>query len=244
MAPRIRGGVYCVQVSPGRKHQRIPCGVRVEFRSASAFLIAYATNLSRGGIFVETVEKPAIGSQLNLSLEVPGHGSVSVPARVAWTRDFPESGGPPGIGLEFLEVVGEVGTVIDQLVGAFEGIQVVLLSRDGRSSIAVGRAVRRAIATAEIVEVSEVDLLAAVCDDCELVVIDADSEPDGGDKAVALVRGKTPPLPTILLSAVDERRNRAAAAGAIALGTPPAAGELGKAALTALGQPTAVSVEV
>jgi uncharacterized protein (TIGR02266 family) len=231
-------------VSPGRKHQRIPCGVKVEFRSASAFLISYATNLSRGGMFLETVELPQVGTDLSLSLEVPGHGVFAVPARVAWTRGVPDQSGPRGIGLEFAEVAADVGRVIDRLIGAFEGIQVALLSRDGRSSVAVGRAIRAAITTAEIVEISEVSLLEAVCDDCELVVIDADSEPDGGDKAVAAVRGMSRPLPAIVLSAVSERRERAEAAGAIALRIPPAAGELGKAALTALSQPIAVEVDV
>jgi len=229
-------------MSPGRKHQRVPCGVKVEFRSASAFLISYATNLSRGGMFLETTATLDAGTELALTIEVPGHGAVQVPARVAWTRAA-ELGGLRGMGLEFSEVAGEVGRVIDELVGAFEGVQVALLSRDGRSSVSVGRAIRAAIASAEIVEVTEVALLEAVCDDCELVIIDADSEADGGSRALAMVRSQNPPLPAIVLSAVSERRERAERAGAISLGIPPAAGELGKAALAALSQPIAVEVD-
>ena len=229
-------------MSPGRKFGRVPCGVKVGFRSPSAFLISYATNLSRGGMFLETEQPLAVNTELLLSLDVPSHGTVELSARVAWIRSINESGGPEGMGLEFSQVAPEVGQVIDRLVAAFEGIQVALLSRDGRSSVAVARAIRAAIASAEIVEISEVSLLEAVSDDCELVVIDADSELDGGDKALAVVRNMEPPLPAILLSAVADRRARAARAGAIGLSAPPVAGELGKAALSALGRPTIIEV--
>lgn len=193
-------------------------------------------------MFLETDQSLAVGTELTLSIDVPSHGTVELSARVAWTRGINESGGPEGMGLEFSQVSPGVGQVIDRLVASFEGVQVALLSRDGRSSVAVSRAIRAAIATAEIIEISEVSLLEALSDDCELVVIDADSEADGGDGALATVRGMSPPLPAIVLSAVAERRERAVRAGAIGLPIPPVAGELGKAALTALSQPRIVEV--
>lgn len=227
-------------MAPARKHGRVPCGVKVEFRSASSFLLSYATNLSRGGMFLETDTPLAVNTELTLTIDVPSHGSVELSARVAWTRKLDESGGPEGMGLEFSQVAPEVGQVIDRLVAAFEGIQVALLSRDGRSSVAVSRAIRAAITTAEIIEISEVALLEALGEDCELVVIDADSESDGGDSALARVRQLG--LPAIVLSAVVERRQRAAAAGAIGLPIPPVASELGKAALNALSRPMTIEV--
>lgn len=227
-------------MTPARQHGRVPCGITVEYRSPSSFLLSYATNLSRGGMFLETPEPLAVNTELTLSIDVPSHGTVELSARVAWTRSIDESGGPEGMGLEFSQVAPEVGRVIDRLVAAFEGIQVALLSRDGRSSVAVSRAIRSAIATADIVEISEVSLLEALAADCELVVIDADSEPDGGDSALAAARAKN--LPVIVLSAVAERRQRAATIGAIGLPIPPVAGELGKAALNALSRPSLIEV--
>lgn len=227
----------------GREFQRIPCAVRVTFRSPSAFLVAYATNLSRGGLFLETDEPLEVGEELSLSLEVPELGALDVPARVAWHRAAAGEQGPAGMGIEFGVVEDPVGDVIDRLVASFEGIQVALVSRDGRSSVAVSRAVRAAVATAEVVELSDVELLGAVADSCDLVVIDADSEEDGGDAAVAHVRSLERPLPAIVLSAVEERRRRAEAAGAIALSSPPASGELGKAAVRAMGRPLAFALD-
>lgn len=226
----------------GREYQRVPCSVRVTFRSPSAFLVAYATNLSRGGLFLETDEPLEVGEELSLSLEVPDLGALDVPARVAWHRPAAGDQGPAGMGIEFGILADSVGAVIDQLVGGFEGIQVALISRDGRSSVAVSRAIRAAVTTAEIVELSDVELLGALADSCDLVVIDADSESDGGDAAVAHVRSLDPPLPAIVLSAVEERRSRAEVAGAIALSSPPASGELGKAAVRAMGRPLAFAL--
>ena len=227
---------------PDREHQRVPCAARVQYRSASAFLIAYATNLSRGGLFIEGAPTLASGTELILTLEVPELGTFEIPARVAWLRSDADPGGPAGMGVEFGELRGPVGAVIDELVSSFEGIQVALLSRDGRSSQSVGRAIRSAIATADVVEISDAGLLSAVADDCELVVIDADAERDGGDLAIATVAALTRPLPAIVLSAVPERRERAERAGAFALSSPPQAGELGKAAVRALGRPLAITV--
>lgn len=228
---------------PSREYQRVPCAVRVTYRSPSAFLIAYATNLSRGGLFLETRDFLEIGDELSLSLEVPELGTFDLPARVAWLREEDDELGPAGMGLEFGSLVDPVGSVIDELVGTFEGIQVALLSRDGRSSVAVSRAIRAAVTTAEIVELTSTDLLPALADSCELLVIDADSEPDGGDAALARVAALDRPLPAIVLSAVEERRARAEAAGAIALPSPPASRELGKAAVRALGRPLAFALD-
>ncbi len=63
-------------------------------------------NLSRGGAYVEAPRPVRPGAELRIEFEVPGiEGRFRPSARVAWAR-APGRGGPPGMGLHFLELDG------------------------------------------------------------------------------------------------------------------------------------------
>jgi len=190
-----------------REHSRVPCAVAVEYRSAASFLVAYATNLSRGGVFLETTELFPTGTTLLLRLAVRKNEPLEVSARVAWLRDSADDDGPVGMGLEFVAAQQVVGDSVDEMVSRFRGIKVALLARDGRSNAEVGRSIRAAIASADLIELSEASFVETFGDRCDLLVVDADSEPDGGLEAVRAARLVEPPLPTIVLSADQGRRS-------------------------------------
>ena len=223
-----------------REHSRVPSTALVEYRSASSFLIAYASNMSRGGLFLETETLLPIGHEVTIRLTVPEAEPVEVTATVAWRREQADHDGPPGFGLEFGDLTTAIGGHVDALVAQFRGIKVALLARDGRSSAEVGRAIRSAIASADLIELSEASFVETFGDRCDLLVVDADSEPDGAREALRLAVAVNPPIPSIVLSADPAIRDYAEAEGATALGRPPSSSELGKAAVRALGKPVVI----
>src|SRR3954464_1300268 len=95
-----------------RGHPRMPYAVQVEFRTASSFLVAYSVNLSRGGVFIETDADVPSGVLIALDLQVPGAGLPHPRRLVAWRRGRESTDGPPGLGIEFQDVVPQLGSMI------------------------------------------------------------------------------------------------------------------------------------
>ncbi|MCA9686840.1 MAG: TIGR02266 family protein, partial [Myxococcales bacterium] len=91
--------------------------LQVRYRNAGQFLISYCTNLSRGGLFVSTRSPEPVGTELVLSMQVPGRTQpVTIKARVRWTRQEDNEEGPAGMGLSFADVDAVLGEHIDRLV--------------------------------------------------------------------------------------------------------------------------------
>lgn len=61
-------------------------------------------NLNRGGLYVRTLNPPALGTELQLELTPPhGRGHAIVDARVVWRQEYSGGGGyPPGFGVEYV----------------------------------------------------------------------------------------------------------------------------------------------
>ena len=69
-----------------RRSERVPIALEIEYRSAGAFLVAYSTNLSKGGIFIETSDPLPVGATLTLRLHAPNTKPCELQGSVAWTR--------------------------------------------------------------------------------------------------------------------------------------------------------------
>jgi uncharacterized protein (TIGR02266 family) len=85
------------QVAWTRKAKRYAVELEVEFRTERDFVLEHATNISSGGVFVRTVEPPAIGSLVELKLTLPNGTRLSTTARAAHLRE----GEGGGVGLQF-----------------------------------------------------------------------------------------------------------------------------------------------
>ncbi|MEM9193313.1 MAG: response regulator [Myxococcota bacterium] len=91
-----------------RSDPRIAKNFRVKYPSLDDFVVAYTSNISRGGMFVLTDDPLAVGTVVQVSLELPDeesdHGPV-VPcvARVAYVEDGRNTG-HAGMGLELIDV--------------------------------------------------------------------------------------------------------------------------------------------
>ncbi len=75
--------------------------MEVDFESDSHFYTGLSENLSEGGLFVATYAPRPIGSEIDLTLRIPGQTEpMRARATVRWIRDFSEaSDAAPGMGL-------------------------------------------------------------------------------------------------------------------------------------------------
>jgi type IV pilus assembly protein PilZ len=232
---------------PGRIHERIPYSVRVKYRTASSFLVAYSVNLSRGGLFLETPDPAEVGSEVSLQFEVPNSGPIQVRGTVSWRRDKEDSAGPAGIGVEFAPVLDDLSLLIDQLVGDFTsgqlGINILIVSSDRQDLSTLKRMVKSIIGSAQVVSAPDPHVAAALLEDeLELAIIDGDGDQDGAMSALAAATSASPPVPVILLSSDAELRDQAKAAGAIGVtGNPPPFQEFRRLLVRCLGRPHQVS---
>lgn len=82
----------------------------MDFRGASGSgtgsLLLHGRDLSEGGAFLASDLLLEPGTRLELTFQLPGiDGPLTVAARVAWVRRFPEPDETPGMGVEFVAMV-------------------------------------------------------------------------------------------------------------------------------------------
>ena len=90
----------------GRAHERFKVRLEVRFARAVDFVTQYAENLSAGGLFVAGGEALEPLTSVSVAVELPGHGTFEVVAKVAHILDAETAarfGVPPGAGLEIVE---------------------------------------------------------------------------------------------------------------------------------------------
>lgn len=226
-----------------REHDRMPYAVQVEFRTASSFLVAYSVNLSRGGLFIETTHEIPSGSTTQVTLKVPGATPVNLVGVVQWRRTEDSMEGPPGLGIEFEDIGLQLGMVIDQLVGTFHGVQVLVLSGDRQDRTTLARSIKSIIATAEIMQAADASVAAALMtSEVDLAVVDIDFDQEGGLSTLRMAKALKPPVPVVAISSRPELRELARAAGADELATnPPPFAELQVVLVRAMSKPVGVT---
>jgi uncharacterized protein (TIGR02266 family) len=229
-----------------REHERMPYSVQAEFRTPSSFLVAYSVNLSRGGLFVETDADIPTGALITVDFTIPTVGQVSLNGVVSWRRGTePVEGqpeGPPGLGIEFADIAMPLGTVIDQLVSTFHGVQILVLSGDRQDRTTLARSIKSIISTAEVMQAADANVaLTLMSNEIDLVVIDVDFDVEGGLNALRAAKAQTPPVPSVALTMNNKLREHARAAGADEVATnPPPFAELQVVLVRALSKPTSV----
>jgi uncharacterized protein (TIGR02266 family) len=230
-----------------REHERMPFSVHASFRTASSFLVAYSVNLSRGGLFLESEADIPTGAPVTVDFEIPTIGSVSLNGVIAWRRngEAGESGaeGPRGLGIEFQDVAPQLGSVIDRLVSAFRGVQILVLSGDRQDRTTLSRSIKSIISTAEVIQAADANVaLTLMSGEIDLAVIDVDFDVEGGLEALRAARTQDPPVPSVALTMNNQLREHARNAGAAEVATnPPSFGELQVVLVRALSKPARVS---
>ena len=103
-----------------------PRRFQVEYRSDAALLIAYATQLVKGQLLLDSDE--ALPDRTPVELQLVGP-AVSIPlaGEVAWTRAVAEGPAQPaGIGVALTTAADGLGEAIDKLAFDFRGLRVLV----------------------------------------------------------------------------------------------------------------------
>jgi len=235
-----------------RRSERIPVALEVEYRSAGAFLIAYSTNLSKGGLFLETEALQAVGTRMAIRLRAPDTSAIELEGVVAWVRG-PEAarGGrvsghgevqPVGMGIELTTPEARYGTVVDQIVMRFSGIK-ILVGAGEPAPRAILHRYLRSILACEIIEADGAHQASPAAWQADLAVVDLDSLGPRADDLVRRVRTdpRSADIPVIALATQPRDRQRGADLGADELiPNPPVFADLQAAVIRTLARPSAV----
>lgn len=99
-----------------RGADRLEHPVLVAYRTVDRFLADFGTNLSKGGVFVNTAEPLSVGTPVRLLVSLPDQEvPCEVTGRVIRVQDD-AGGGTPGMGIEFVDVEPETQERIAELV--------------------------------------------------------------------------------------------------------------------------------
>ncbi|HET6922308.1 MAG TPA: TIGR02266 family protein [Anaeromyxobacteraceae bacterium] len=105
-----------------RREPRVPTelNIKLAYGSVDEFIDRYALNISRGGIFVRTLEPESPGTPVTLNIEI-GTGERIIRGRgvVTWTTPPSAPGEPerqPGMGVRFLQLDSESRALVDLVV--------------------------------------------------------------------------------------------------------------------------------
>ncbi len=107
LVKRLRKTNQRLVVSPRRKEERAKVKIRISFKKASDFFMAYIGDLDSGGLFIKTTKSLPVDTLLDLEFNLPNTKKViRTPGRVAWTRsqDMSTEKMPPGMGTEFVDM--------------------------------------------------------------------------------------------------------------------------------------------
>ena len=92
---------------------------QVKMGDERKYFFGYAKNISRAGIFIQTVTPKAIGDEFMIDFSIPKAGiDVRCRCRVVWNRTFSQSSTwlEPGMGLAFLDLDPETSEKINRWV--------------------------------------------------------------------------------------------------------------------------------
>jgi uncharacterized protein (TIGR02266 family) len=104
--------------SQRRRNLRSPMiALNIIAQDGNRTFFGYIKNISRGGLFISSVNPRDLANRFNLeiSLPTPINRTFQVQCEVVWTRRFnPKSPYEPGMGLRFLDISDQVAELIDK----------------------------------------------------------------------------------------------------------------------------------
>ncbi len=100
-----------------RRHPRAPIYVEVRYGEVAEDVTEHILNISRGGIFIETFSPGDTDTLLKLSFYLPDTGhTFEVTGKVAWSRMDATAEGPPGMGIEFVDITDHDADMLEDFV--------------------------------------------------------------------------------------------------------------------------------
>ena len=102
--------------SPTRRSARVHHEVMVGVSSEEGTFSGWGTNLSVGGVFVNSHHSPPVGTPVNVLLQLPGHSECKLRGRVAWAQASGPGVDEPGMGIEFLQIDESTRELVARMV--------------------------------------------------------------------------------------------------------------------------------
>lgn len=103
-----------------RRGPRVPLSpiVQVQYADLEEFLSLHASNLSQGGLFLETEQPHEVGALLYMQFFLrDGSPLIEAMGRVVWTRPPPGAPGEPaGMGIAFISLDERSRALVDRVV--------------------------------------------------------------------------------------------------------------------------------
>jgi len=102
--------------TPTRRSNRVHHEVMVGVTSDHGVFSGWGTNLSVGGVFVNSGLTPPPGTSVSVLLQLPGHSECKLRGRVAWAQASGPGVDEPGMGIEFLDPDEPTKEMVGQMV--------------------------------------------------------------------------------------------------------------------------------
>lgn len=109
-----------------RRSLRVPIIVtRVKVDQDGKVFFGYAKNISKAGIFIQTINPKKVGERFNVEFTLPQQEEIiSCTVEVIWKRDYPQSQKhEPGMGLKFLDLSPDQAALIEEWVSKDVDVQ-------------------------------------------------------------------------------------------------------------------------
>ncbi|HVI92490.1 MAG TPA: TIGR02266 family protein [Anaeromyxobacter sp.] len=89
-----------------RRAARLDHEIPVAYRTVGSFLTDWATNISHGGLFINTRKPLPVGTTVKILIQLPGASfPFQLSGRVARVTDFDNRANlVPGMGVEFIDI--------------------------------------------------------------------------------------------------------------------------------------------
>ncbi len=87
-----------------RKYKRSKTDLKSEVHFDEGMTYSKSVDVSKGGLFISTPDPLEAGSEVSLSLQIPGEDPVDISGVVRWVRREEDDNNKAGMGIEFLDL--------------------------------------------------------------------------------------------------------------------------------------------
>ncbi len=105
-SPAARATVFPMSDDNKRRAARLHHEIPVAYRSVGSFLTDWATNISRGGLFINTRKPLPVATEVTIVIQLPGAAfPFQLGGRVTRVAEYDNHANMvPGMGIEFTDV--------------------------------------------------------------------------------------------------------------------------------------------
>ncbi|MBI3811433.1 MAG: TIGR02266 family protein [Nitrospirae bacterium] len=103
-----------------RKDRRFDVKIKVDYSTKGMFVSNYVTNLSKGGVFIQTEDPLPLQSRIHLTFTLPEFNiTIKAKGKVTWTYDIKKGTSTiiPGMGIKLTDLTAKHKALIEDYIG-------------------------------------------------------------------------------------------------------------------------------